>query len=98
MMKNYEPTESEKQRDKENSRREYQSNMTKSYRNKNRGLDIKIEAMEILRKRLVELDEELDSQQSSTLSRSERLRSWLSWLNLGMRLFRIKQHQRNRPI
>lgn len=26
------------------------------------------------------------------------LRSWLSWLNLGMRLFRIKQHQRNRPI
>lgn len=74
MMKNYEPTESEKQRDKENSRREYQSNMTKSYRNKNRGLDIKIEAMEILRKRLVELDEELDSQQSSTLSRSERLK------------------------
>lgn len=74
MMENYEPTESEKQRDKENSRREYQSNMTKSYRNKNRGLDIKIEAMEILRKRLVELDEELDSQQSSTLSRSERLK------------------------
>ncbi|MEI3300712.1 MAG: hypothetical protein V8R67_08690 [Eubacterium sp.] len=83
MMKNYEPTESEKQRDKENSRREYQSNMTKSYRNKNRGLDIKIEAMEILRKRLVELDEELDSQQSSTLSRSERLKIMAVMAQLG---------------
>ena len=83
MMQNYEPTESEKQRDKENSRREYQSNMTKSYRNKNRGLDIKIEAMEILRKRLVELDEELDSQQSSTLSRSERLKIMAVMAQLG---------------
>ena len=83
MMKNYEPTESEKRRDKENSRREYQSNMTKSYRNKNRGLDIKIEAMEILRKRLVELDEELDSQQSSTLSRSERLKIMAVMAQLG---------------
>ncbi len=83
MMENYEPTESEKQRDKENSRREYQSNMTKSYRNKNRGLDIKIEAMEILRKRLVELDEELDSQQSSTLSRSERLKIMAVMAQLG---------------
>ena len=83
MMENYEPTESEKQIDKENSRREYQSNMTKSYRNKNRGLDIKIEAMEILRKRLVELDEELDSQQSSTLSRSERLKIMAVMAQLG---------------
>lgn len=83
MPENYEPTESEKQRDKENSRREYQSNMTKSYRNKNRGLDIKIEAMEILRKRLVELDEELDSQQSSTLSRSERLKIMAVMAQLG---------------
>lgn len=83
MMENYEPTESEKQRDKENARREYQSNMTKSYRNKNRGLDIKIEAMEILRKRLVELDEELDSQQSSTLSRSERLKIMTVMAQLG---------------
>ena len=83
MMEKYEPTESEKQRDKENSRREYQSNMTKSYRNKNRGLDIKIEAMEILRKRLVELDEELDSQQSSTLSRSERLKIMAVMAQLG---------------
>ena len=83
MMENYEPTESEKQRDKENSRREYQSNMTKSYRNKNRGLDIKIETMEILRKRLVELDEELDSQQSSTLSRSERLTIMAVMAQLG---------------
>lgn len=83
MMENYEPTESEKQRDKENSRREYQFNMTKSYRNKNRGLDIKIEAMEILRKRLVELDEELDSQQSSTLSRSERLKIMAVMAQLG---------------
>lgn len=83
MMENYEPTESEKQRDKENSRREYQSNMTKSYRNKNRGLDIKIETMEILRKRLVELDEELDSQQSSTLSRSERLKIMAVMAQLG---------------
>lgn len=83
MMKNYEPTESEKQRDKENSRREYQSNMTKSYRNKNRGLDIKFEAMEILRKRLAELDEELDSQQSSTLSRSERLKIMAVMAQLG---------------
>lgn len=83
MMENYEPTESEKQRAKENSRREYQSNMTKSYRNKNRGLDIKIEAMEILRKRLVELDEELDSQQSSTLSRSERLKIMAVMAQLG---------------
>lgn len=72
MTKNYEPTESEKQKDKENGRREYQSNMTKTYRNKNRGLDIKLEAMEILHKRLIELDEELDSQQSE-LSQSERL-------------------------
>lgn len=72
MSKNYEPTESEKQKDKENGRREYQSNMTKTYRNKNRGLDIKLEAMEILHKRLIELDEELDSQQSE-LSQSERL-------------------------
>ncbi|MDD7349780.1 MAG: hypothetical protein PUG66_08080 [Clostridiales bacterium] len=83
MTKNYEPTESEKQKDKENGRREYQSNMTKTYRNKNRGLDIKLESMEILRKRLIELDEELDSQQSE-LSQSERLEIVAVMAQLGI--------------
>ena len=57
-----EPTEEEKKKDKENCEKAYQSNMTKSYVLKNRGLDIKINSMEILYKRLKELDVIADSQ------------------------------------
>ncbi|MCI5712247.1 MAG: hypothetical protein MR324_03770 [Lachnospiraceae bacterium] len=56
------PTEEEKQKDRENCEKAYQSNMTKSYIFKNKGLDIKINSMEILYKRLKELDVIADSQ------------------------------------
>ena len=56
-------TEEEMVKDKENAKREYLSNMSKSYKIKNRGLDIKIEAMDILHKRLVELNDTIDSQE-----------------------------------
>lgn len=60
-----EPTEEEKATDMKNSKMEYQSNMTKTYRNKNRGLDLKLATMEILSKRLKELDTALDSQEEN---------------------------------
>lgn len=56
-------TEEEMVKDKENAKREYLSNMSMSYKIKNRGLDIKIDAMDILHKRLVELNDTIDSQE-----------------------------------
>ncbi len=61
----YIPTEEEKALDKEAAERAYKSNMTKSYEFKNRGLEIKIDAMEILYKRLQDLDGIADSQNES---------------------------------
>ena len=58
----YEPTEEEKKKDEENYRREYQSNSTKTYRLRNRGLDIKMDMMEGIYKQFKKLEEEVDSQ------------------------------------
>lgn len=55
-------TEEEIQKDKERGRNEYMSNQTKTYVFRNRGLDIKMQAMEIMMKRLTELDASVDGQ------------------------------------
>ena len=59
------PTEEEKALDEKAARRAYKSNATKTYEFKNRGLEIKISSMEILYKRLQELDGMIDSQNGS---------------------------------
>ncbi|HIS32219.1 MAG TPA: hypothetical protein IAB44_11855 [Candidatus Limivivens intestinipullorum] len=56
-MSNQPVSEEEKARDAERGKQEYMNNHTKSYVYKNRGLEIKMQAMEILSKRLEELDE-----------------------------------------
>lgn len=61
-MSNQSVSEEEKARDAERGKQEYMSNHTKSYVYKNRGLEIKMQAMEILSKRLGELDELAASQ------------------------------------
>ena len=57
-----EPTKEEKQRDEENCRTEYESNQTKSYRIRNRGMEIKIDMMEGIYRQFKKLEEEVDSQ------------------------------------
>lgn len=77
-MNKDEVTEEEKERDKKIGQQAYQSNMTKSYLLKNKGLDIKIECMEILHKRLKELDELADSQKGE-----EKLRTLAVMAEMG---------------
>lgn len=57
-----EPNEEEKERDRENGKKEYQSNITKTYKIKNRSLDIKIGMMEVLYKHFMELEGKIDTQ------------------------------------
>ena len=59
------PTEEEKALDEKAARRAYKSNAIKTYEFRTRGLEIKIDAMEILYKRLQELNEMVDSQNGS---------------------------------
>lgn len=56
------PTEEMKKADSELAKEEYMSNQRKSYVFRNRGLEMKIESMGIIFKRLKELDEKVDSQ------------------------------------
>ena len=57
------PTEEEKMQDKENAKREYESNHTKTVRVRNRGLDIKIDMMESLYSQFKKLESVVDSQE-----------------------------------
>lgn len=74
----YEPTEEEKQRDEEKYKKEYESNHTKTYRIKNRGMDIKIDMMEGLYKQFKNLESVVDSQEGE-----ERLRTLTVMAELG---------------
>ena len=78
LFKMYEPTEEEKQRDEEKYKKEYESNHTKTYRIKNRGMDIKIDMMEGLYKQFKNLESVVDSQEGE-----ERLRTLTVMAELG---------------
>lgn len=52
----------EEDREREESKKEYQKGMARTYAMKNRGMEIKIEMMERLYKRFMELDEKIDTQ------------------------------------
>ena len=71
-------SDKEKEADREKGKEEYMSNQTKSYVFRNRGLYLKIKSMEILSKRMEELDNMLDSQ-----SQEERNRTLAIMAELG---------------
>ncbi len=47
---------------REESREEYRKGMARTYAIKNRGMEMKIGMMEVLHKRFMELDKEMDTQ------------------------------------
>jgi hypothetical protein len=49
-------------KEREESREEYRKGLARTYAIKNRGMEIKIEMMETLHKRFMELDREIDAQ------------------------------------